>query len=111
MDVSMAIEESQIQKLGREIADAFHPNRIILFGSCADGNPSVDSDVDLLIIMPYQGKQIDKAVEVRLKIKPSFPVDILVRTPEKIAERVSLGDSFIQEILEKGKVLYEAPHP
>jgi predicted nucleotidyltransferase len=106
-----AIKASQIQKLSREIADAFHPDRIILFGSYADGNPSVNSDVDLLIVMPYQGKQIDKAVEVRLKIKPPFPVDILVRTPEKIAERLSLGDSFIQEILEKGKVLYEASHP
>jgi len=106
-----AIKASQIQKLCREIADAFHPDRIILFGSYANGNPSVNSDVDLLIVMPYQGKRIDKAVEVRLKIKPPFPVDILVRAPEKIAERLSLGDSFIQEILEKGKVLYEASHP
>ena len=47
---------------------------------------------------------------MRLKIKPPFPVDGLVRTPEKIHERLALGDPFIQSILEKGKVLYEANH-
>lgn len=35
-------------------------------------------------------------------------MDLLVRTPEKIRERLSLGDPFIRSILEKGKVLYEA---
>ncbi len=105
----MTIQASQIEKLSKDIADAFHPDRIILFGSYAHGNPSKDSDVDLLIVMPCQGKQIDKAVEVRMKVKPPFPVDILVRTPEKLAERLSLGDTFLQEILEKGKVLYETP--
>lgn len=105
----MANKASQIDKLSKEIVDAFHPEKIILFGSYANGTPSKDSDVDLLIVMPYRGKQIDKTVEVRMKIKPPFPVDILVRTPEKIAERISMGDDFIQEILAKGKVLYEAP--
>jgi hypothetical protein len=45
---------------------------------------------------------------MRLKIRPPFPMDLLVRTPEKINERLMLGDPFIQSIVEKGKVLYEA---
>ncbi len=47
---------------------------------------------------------------MRMKLRPSFPLDLLVRTPSKIRERLAMGDDFIKEILEKGKVLYEAAH-
>jgi hypothetical protein len=56
--------------------------------------------VDLLVILPFEGKAVAKSVEMRLKIKPPFPVDLLVRTPEKIHERLALGDPFIRSILE-----------
>ena len=104
------IPMQQIQEVSRRIADEFHPERILLFGSYAWGAPSPDSDVDLLVILPFEGKAVAKSVEMRLKIKPPFPVDLLVRTPEKVRERLALGDPFIRSILEKGKVLYEAQH-
>jgi len=99
----------QIEDVSRRIADEFHPERVLLFGSYAWGVPSEDSDVDLLVILPFDGKAVAKSVEMRLKIRPPFPVDLLVRTPEKIRERLALGDPFIRSILEEGKVLYEAP--
>ncbi len=98
----------QIEDVSGRIAAEFEPERILLFGSYAWGAPSPDSDVDLLVILPFEGKAVAKSVEMRLKIKPPFPVDLLVRTPEKIHERLALGDPFIRSILEKGKVLYEA---
>ena len=98
----------QIEDVSRRIAAEFEPERILLFGSYAWGAPSPDSDVDLLVILPFEGKAVAKSVEMRLKIKPPFPVDLLVRTPEKIHERLVLGDPFIRSILEEGKVLYEA---
>jgi len=100
----------QIEDVSGRIAAEFEPERILLFGSYAWGAPSPDSDVDLLVILPFEGKAVAKSVEMRLKIKPPFPVDLLVRTPEKIHERLALGDPFIRSILEKGKVLYEANH-
>lgn len=100
----------QITELSERIVDEFHPHRIVLFGSYAWGNPNPDSDVDLLVIMPFEGKPVAKSVEMRLKVRPPFPVDLLVRTPEKIRERLAMGDTFIQDILEQGKVLYEADH-
>ena len=100
----------QIEDISGRIAAEFEPERILLFGSYAWGAPSPDSDVDLLVILPFEGKAVAKSVEMRLKIKPPFPVDLLVRTPEKIHERLALGDPFIRSILEKGKVLYEANH-
>ncbi|MBA7677045.1 hypothetical protein ES703_85293 [subsurface metagenome] len=51
---------------------------------------------------------MDKSVEIRMKLRPGFPVDLLVRTGEKVRERIEMGDDFIREILEEGKVFYEA---
>ena len=98
----------QIEELSRRIAAEFQPQRIFLFGSYAWGQPTPDSDVDLLIVMPFDGKSVAKSVEMRLKVRPPFPVDLLVLTPDKVRERLSLGDPFIRSILEEGKVLYEA---
>jgi len=100
-------QRKTILELSKQIAREFEPDRIILFGSYAYGNPTPDSDVDMLIILPFKGKPAEKAVEIRLSIRPTFPVDIIARTPEKIKERIDLGDDFIREILMKGKVLYE----
>ena len=67
------------------------------------------SDVDLLVILPHrQGTR--PSLEIRRRISAGFPVDILVRAPTEIARRLREGDSFIKEIMSKGRVLYEASH-
>jgi predicted nucleotidyltransferase len=98
----------QIQNYANRIAEEFHPERIILFGSYADGRPNPDSDVDLMVVMPFRGKWYYQAVEIQMKIRPPFPLDLLVRTPERIQERLGLGDPFIRRIISSGKVLYES---
>jgi predicted nucleotidyltransferase len=98
----------RIEELSRQIGREFGAERVILFGSYARGKVTDDSDVDILIIGPFEGRSVDKSVEIRLKLRPSFPVDLLVRTPEKVRQRLEMGDSFLREILEEGKVLYEA---
>lgn len=98
----------QIEEVGRQIARQFHPERVVLFGSHAREEATGGSDVDLLVIMPFEGDSIAKSVEVRLKISPPFPVDILVRTPQAVRKRVDMGDNFMRNILKRGKVIYEA---
>ncbi len=58
--------------------------------------------------MPFEGRSVDKSVEIRLKINPPFPLDLLVRTPEVVRQRIEMGDCFLRDILKDGKVLYEA---
>jgi len=99
---------NKIKEFGRQIGEQFGAERVILFGSYAQGKITADSDVDLLIIGPFKGRSVDKSVEIRMKLRPQFPVDILIRTPEKVRQRIKMGDCFMREILEKGKVLYEA---
>lgn len=98
----------QIREVAQRIGKEFSPQRIILFGSYAYGNPTPDSDVDLLVITPFEGHWVNKAVEIQLKIRFPFPVDLLVRTPEKICERLEMGDGFMREIVTKGKLLYRS---
>jgi len=95
-----------IRRYARAIAARFRPDKIILFGSFAYGTPHADSDVDLLVIMPARS-QGSQASKIRLALAAPFPMDLIVRTPATLKWRLEEGDSFLQEIVSKGKVLYE----
>ena len=97
----------EILRLCDKIVQKFHPQKIILFGSHAYGKPGPDSDVDLLVVLPFEGKSIYKATEIRSEIDPKFPLDLLARTPEQVKKRVEIEDFFMREIVEKGIVIYE----
>jgi uncharacterized protein len=105
------VKRVQIRAFSNAIAREFHPRKIVLFGSYAYGKPTKDSDVDMLVIMPFNRKRGRKSLEIRQRISADFPLDLIVRTPEFIARRLKWGDCFIQEILAKGDVLYEANDP
>lgn len=98
---------SDIQELARRIADDFSPRRIILFGSYAHGTPGPHSDVDLLVILPFEGKGFWKSLEILNRVAPRFPVDLIARRPEDTQQRYAEGDPLIREALDRGRVLYE----
>jgi predicted nucleotidyltransferase len=98
----------QIKLVSDRIATTFHPEQIILFGSYAYGTPTPDSDVDLLVVMPFANHEAQQALVIRRQIPIPFPVDVVVRSPEQLRERLMLNDWFLREIVEKGRVLYAA---
>jgi uncharacterized protein len=95
-----------IRRFADQIAERFHPHKIILFGSYAYGTPTPDSDVDLLVIMPTHD-QLTQAVRIDEALERGFPLDLLVRTPRILEQRLRAGDWFLREIVSRGKVLYE----
>lgn len=97
-----------IRKLCKRIAEAYQPEKIILFGSQAYGTPTPESDVDLMIVMNYEGRPIEQALKIERELDIVTPVDLLVRTPEDFARRYEEGDMFIRLIADRGKVMYEA---
>ncbi|MGH9837929.1 MAG: nucleotidyltransferase domain-containing protein [Blastocatellia bacterium] len=99
-----------IQNICQRIADAYQPEKIILFGSHAYGKPTRESDVDLLIVMKFDGSPIKQAITISNELGLVTPMDMLVRTPEQIAGRLKIEDTFMREIVERGKVMYEAKH-
>jgi predicted nucleotidyltransferase len=102
---------SIIKKIIDTLVEKYHPVKIILFGSYVYGIPDEDSDFDLLIIKDTDKKRrVDRFVEVkRLIFDPEIkiPVSPIVLTNDEVKERLNMGDDFLEEILTKGKVLYE----
>lgn len=88
------------------------PEKIILFGSHAYGNPDKESDIDLFIIKNISPDEIrDFRLYLKLKLwdlikKWNIPVDIIVDNQERINQRIEDGDMFYKEIVAKGKLIY-----
>lgn len=98
-----------IQNICDRIAEKFQPEQIILFGSHAYGTPTSESDLDLLVVMPFAGSPLSQAVNICRQLKLMLPLDLIVRTRAQVNERLAMNDSFMREIVERGKVMYEAP--
>ena len=102
------VTDALLLEMVSKIVEHFHPKKIILFGSRAWGEPTEESDLDLLVVMDVDGSPIRKASEISRIARPRFlPMDIIVRTPDEIEHRMGIGDPFIKRIMNKGKVLYE----
>jgi len=100
-----------IEDIVRKLAAEYAPERVILFGSRASGTAGPDSDIDLLIIKDTPDRFMDRWVTVRRILsdpKRTVALETIVLTPEELSERLDIGDQFIAEIIEKGKVLYAA---
>jgi uncharacterized protein len=100
--------ETEIQDFVDKVVAEFAPERVILFGSYARGDATPDSDVDLLVVMPTRKETIEQAVEIRQRIRRSFPLDLIVKTPRDVVWRLSLQDCFLTTIMTEGKTLYES---
>ena len=100
----------QIRILCDAIVREFHPEKIVLFGSYAYGDAHQDSDVDLVVVMPFEGSPFRQAARILSHVVRTvgvLPMDLLVRRPEQVRERMRMDDSFMREIIERGKVIYE----
>ena len=101
------VTREDIQATCEDIVREFTPLQVILFGSYAYGTPTEDSDVDMLVVMDIPKSEFrSKALEIQQRIPHRFRLDILVRSPEEIAYRVSYNDWFLRHITEKGDCLY-----
>jgi predicted nucleotidyltransferase len=100
-----------IREMVRRIAERFHPEQIILFGSHAKGTAGPDSDVDLLVVMRgVEGRRRKTATAIDIALKDAaLPKDIIVVTPEDVARQRDLVGTIIRPALREGKVLYERP--
>ena len=100
-----------INKMLQKLLDKYEPEKVVLFGSHAYGNPQPDSDIDLLIIKDTSERFIDRCLTVRRILSDptrTTPLEILVLTPQELASGLAMGDQFLEEIIERGQVLHAA---
>ncbi len=99
--------KKEVRRSVEKIKAQYKPEKIFVFGSFASGKITADSDIDFFIIKRTTKPRRKRQQEVsRLLIDREVPVDILVYTPAETEKRKRLGDPFILDILNSGKLLY-----
>ena len=101
------VKLQEIREYASRIVEEFSPERIVLFGSYAEGTATEDSDVDLLVVMGHDGRNVDQSLEIDRRLDRTFPLDLLVRKPAEVKRRLALRDVFLSAIFAEGEVLYE----
>jgi predicted nucleotidyltransferase len=98
----------RLKKISERLKREYHAEKVILYGSYARGEEGEDSDIDLFIIAPTNEKFFDRlATVLRMMrdLKKGLPIEPIVLTAEEVEKRVTIGDQFIKEILERGSYL------
>ena len=102
------ITQAQIKEVTRRIVENYKPEKAILFGSYAKGNPSVDSDLDLLVIKNSHLPRYKRGSEIRKHLRGmKIPIDLVVYTNEEIARWQDIKMAFITTAIQTGVILYE----
>ncbi len=100
--------EKALDRMVAVLVKEYRPEKIILFGSVASRMVHEGSDLDLVIITETSKRPIDRQVEVYGLVKPEVGIDLFIYTPREFKYLESIGLSLVEEIVAKGKVLYEA---
>jgi predicted nucleotidyltransferase len=106
-----AVREAILRMVER-IRVGYDPERIILFGSYAYGEPVEHSDIDLLVIKDDPRPPIDRRLAVKRLLREenrAYPLEVLVYRPKELRDRLAWGDDFLREIVSAGEELYAAP--
>ncbi len=98
--------QKKLDQVVKLIVKKFKPEKIILFGSYAWGKPNEDSDVDLFIVKETNNTTKTEMKIDRLIYPRPFPIDLIVYKPADVKKREAMGDFFIKDVLNKGKILY-----
>jgi predicted nucleotidyltransferase len=102
------IGKEEIEEIVRRIVEGVDPEKVILFGSYAYGEPDEDSDIDILVIKDMNMPRYRRVTEIKQYLRGmKIPIDIVVYTREEIEEFQGVKTSFINQIVEEGRVLYE----
>src|SRR3990172_2744071 len=111
VDFDKPVRMEAIRFVVARIAERFKPEKIILFGSHAYGDPKPWSDVDLLVVMETEKTEHEQRLEIaRYLHGRTFSIDVIVRTPDNLKRRIENRDYFLREIVSKGKVMYARPN-
>ncbi len=100
------VTRAALEAFTQRLVDHFAPEQVILFGSQARGEARWDSDADLLVVMPFEGKPRDTVEALLAAGAADFPLDLHLRRPLEIGPRYRWGDPYIREALDHGELLH-----
>ena len=102
------ITENKISEIVKKIVSGYNPEKIILFGSYAIGKASDNSDIDIFIVKDSKLPRPERTIQLRRMLFGSqVPMDLIVYTPNEVESEKDEKYSFVYEVLNSGKTLYE----
>jgi len=102
------ITQEQINQVRDKIVIEFDPEKIVLFGSYAYGDPNESSDLDLMVIKKSEESLKILSKQLRqLFLKRNFSMDLIVCKPEQIEEWKEVPAAFVTGVMKHGKTIYE----
>ena len=96
--------------MSKQIAERFSPEKIILFGFYAYVVPCDSSDVDLLIVMEFTGRKLEKRMEIWRQVQPTFANDLIIRSPSEMIWRYEQFDPLVRNAVDFGKLRAAVSH-
>jgi predicted nucleotidyltransferase len=99
--------KKELDRILEIIIREYHPEKIVLFGSLAEENIHEWSDIDLLIVKETSERPVDRCLQLSRLIQPKVGVDLFIYTPDEYNRLLKEKYSFLLDILDRGKVLYE----
>ncbi|WP_319560391.1 nucleotidyltransferase domain-containing protein [Marispirochaeta sp.] len=111
----MTVEKAYIKEILENLS-TLNLKKVLLFGSYASGHQTEDSDIDLLVVLDenYQPSTYDEWLEIKMKVRRllreinnNVGIDLLVYTIPQYEQLLNNMNSFLKEIHENGKVIYE----
>lgn len=105
-DPAPLVTRDALEAFSKRVVAQFSPRQVVLFGSMARGEARWDSDADLLVVMPFEGKPRDTVEALLAAGAADFPLDLHLRRPEEIGPRYRWGDPYIREALDHGELLH-----
>jgi predicted nucleotidyltransferase len=104
------VSQADIEHVAREIGEAADAERVILFGSYANGHASESSDVDLLVIADSTEPRHKRSRDLYRRLgSQRIPLDILVYTPAEVRDNAQTPVSFVAQVLREGRTVYGRP--
>jgi len=101
------ISQEKINEVINRIVKNINPEKIILFGSYASGNPSEESDLDILIVKEMRMPRYKRSREVKKHLRGmKIPIDVIVYTKKEIKKWENTETAFINQAIKQGKLLY-----
>lgn len=99
--------KTEAKKIINQLVEGYQPEKIILFGSFANGGRSLASDIDLAVIKKTKASFPERLKKIAKIVRSWEAFDILVYTPKEWQGALEEGNYFIKEIARTGKVVYE----
>jgi predicted nucleotidyltransferase len=102
-----ALLEENLLRVKEALISKYHPEKIILFGSLANGIVNETTDIDLLIVKDTQKSYNDRLRDIVSICDYDVGIDFMVYNPDELKELMKTNAFVRNEIIKKGKVIYD----